>query len=284
MKASMIKEVPFNGLFVGKSGKGKSAAIASFVEAGPIEWWSIDGRWAGIFGALSFLPKDTLDKINLIQFDTVKGEDVFAKMEKQLDIYYVKRHNLPFKTIVIEEACTLAEILLINSMRLRGVLSSSSEAQKKDAKGKMRGRVAFAHPDDYNYVMSAMRLLYYEDLKPLKCNIIFAAWIVDEWGKDPDNEYGPQIKIGTALNTTRKLAEKIPGLFDETYFFNNEPTGMKKDPVKYTVQFEPTTSEASLAKTCIPALKGRGKVDVTNKSFYKVLKDFGAFGKEKETK
>lgn len=279
MKASMINEVPYNGLWVGDSGSGKTAAIASFVEAGPIEWWSIDGRWAGIFGSLSFLGKEILDKINLVQFNNKR--DVYAQMADQLDIYTIKqeRNQLPFKTFVLEETCTLSDILLINSMRLRGVLSPKDKQQQSDIKGKMRGRTAFAHPDDYNYVMSSLRLLFHEDLKPLRCNIIFAAWIVDEWDKDPNNEYSPQIRVGSSLNTTRKLASKIPGLFDETYFFSNEPTGMKDNPVKYTVQFEPITPEASLAKTCIPSLKGHGKVNVTNKNFYNVLKEFGAFRK-----
>jgi len=267
MKLSMIERNPyFVGLFVGKSSSGKTGAAASFVKEGPIELWSFDRRFRGILGCVPFLGEDILDKINV---ETFQEGDVFEQIIKKLELYQIKakQGQLPFRTLLIEDLTTLSYVFLLNSMKLRGVYGGSISGG--EFKGKLRGALAFPHPDDYNYVLTAFQTLFYKDLPALKCNVICSCWIVDIYDRDPKNEYGPPVRIGQELNMTKKLAERVPGFFDEVYLFEKQETGISSKPVKYTVRFEST-----LARTSYPQLQGKGAVDLTGKNFYDTWRKF----------
>lgn len=245
-------------LMIGKNGSGKSSAIASFAKEGRTKVYDLDKRSRGILGC-DFLAEE-IKNIDIEYADPKPpSNDVWAVFENSLnnDVVKARTNRLEYKNIVLESATTIADIMLLNSKRLRGVESK--------AEGKTRGVHQFTQPDDYNYVSDVYRQLVYEYLFPLRCNVFVSAWVVDEWARDTD--YGPEKVVGCSLNTTRKLAERIPGYFDEIYYFSKvEEPGTHK--IKFYVQFE-----GWLAKTCIPQLRGLGKVDITGKSFYNVLQE-----------
>lgn len=245
-------------LFLGKSGHGKSAAIASYGELGPMLVIDIDKRARGMLPASQWLGHEVMKNITIEQdIDVTKG---WSALDQRLEVALIqqKTNQFPYKTLVIESASTLQKMLLLDSQRLRG-----SEG-KFD--GKVRGKVKFLHPDDYNYASMAFNQLVYNCLLLLRCNLILSSWTVNAYGPDPSNAYGGNIIIGQKVLGTEKLAEEIPGYFDEVYLFAKEETGMSQQPLKYTVTFE-----NNIAKTSNQKLRGKGKVDITGKSFYKVL-------------
>jgi len=254
----------FIGLFLGRSGSGKSVAEASFAEFGPLEIIDLDRRARGILGATKFLASELLDRITVSQY-TVK--DGWKELNNKFELWdvYVRTNKLPFKTICIESVTTLQKWLIIDSMKLRGV----------DV-GKLRGGLQFATPDDYNYASIAFMKLIYEVLMPLKCNVILSGWLVNEYGKPPgdSNQYAPNIVIGQKVLGTQKMAEEIPGYFDEVYVFEKEEITGTSNPVKFTVTFE-----GGLAKTSRTELKGKQKVDLTNRSFYQTYQQLTQKGK-----
>jgi hypothetical protein len=262
---SLLKKDNYSALLVGKSGSGKSTAAASFIEAGNVELIDSAKRFRGIGGGIDFLGEDILTKINVELLNHGK-QDAFKQLNNLLDIYTVKAksNDLPFETLLIEDTTALAKTFMFTSMYLRGVWSEKKSS--KGFEGKLRGALAFPHPDDYNFVQSCFDQLFYQHILPLKCNFLMSCWIVDEWGPDPSNEYGAPIKVGESLNMTRKLSESIPGMFDEVYLFTKEAVAGE---INYYVQFE-----SVLAKTAIPSLKGKGKVKLTGKKFYPLLQKY----------
>lgn len=249
-------------LFVGKSGSGKSSAIASYAKQGPMKIYDLDKRAAGILGSAKFLGEEIVKNITVEQLEPDKQTgDLFKTLVDNCSLDLTNTRN--YKTYVYESATTIADLMLRTSKRLRG---QDPEMKNKD---KRRGVHHFAAPDDYNYASSTFYDLIYEYLLPLRANIIMSSWIVDEWGPNPEGPYLPDCIVGQSINTTRKLAERIPGYFDEVYYFTKEVTGSGSKPnIRYYVQFE-----GWLAKTAIPKLKGLGKVEVTDKCFYDVLQE-----------
>ena len=258
LESYLKNKSPFIGLFLGKQGCGKTSAIASFCEEGRMLCYDLDKRIAGIRGSLNFLPSDILSKIEVEQFSIKDG---FAAIDKALEILIIKQSSNPtYKTIWIDSASTFHDFLLEDSKKLRGAKSMTS--------GKVRGTIQFNDPDDYNYASTAFQKLFYVFLGELKCNLIFSGWVVDRYAKPPNEPYANAEVVGQKLLATDKFAERIPGLFDEVYFFSKEETVMSSDPLHYKVEFE-----NNIAKTSQPNLRSKGKVDITNKSFYQVWKN-----------
>lgn len=257
----------FVGLFVGDSGSGKTVALASFAKKDlankkRTKLIDIDKRARGILGCRDLFPDEVLRNIDVVQnIDTSNG---FADLDKDGEtmLIYQKNNQFQYGTVIYESVSTMHKMLLYDSMRLRGAEHSF--------KGKTRGSVKFIHPDDYNYASMAFHQMMYKCWLPLKCNVILSGWIVDKWGKPPgltseENMVTENVVIGSKLLATDKFAAEIPGYFDEVYLFEKEETGSSSRPLKYTVQFE-----TDLAKTSRSALRGLGKVDLTNKLFIDV--------------
>lgn len=253
----------FIGLFLGRQGCGKTSAWASFAEAGNVLVYDLDRRIRGIAGC-KHLPIEWLDRIEVKQPSIMEG---FKKINDELEILVAKaksRQPLP-KTVVFDSASTLGDWLVWDSIRLRGV--------ENEYRGRIRGSVNFADPGDYNYASTAFQKLFYVLLGELNCNLIFTGWVIDKYGKPRNAQgdidpYAPSEIVGQKMLATDKMAERIPGLFDEVYFFSKEETGISKDPVRFYVEFE-----NGLAKTAHKELRNLGRVDITNKSFYQFLKE-----------
>lgn len=251
------EKTPWVCLFAGKSSSGKSAAAASFAEEGPLEIMDINRRAKGILGCVQYA--HLYEKINVWRTPD-NANDLYDSIASQLEIHLLKSktNQLGFKTLVLEEITVLAELMILSSIKLR----------TGDSKGhKIRGKHEFAAPDDYNYVSSVLRQIFYEYLLPLRCNIIVTAWIVDEYSPNPDSPYLPSVISGQVINTTRKLTQTIPGMFDEVWLFEKEEEAGTKKP-KHKVYFQ-----SALARTTIPALQKIGSLDITGKHFYNTIKE-----------
>lgn len=257
--STLAKKEQFVGLFVGKNGSGKSGAIASFAELGPLKLYDLDFRARGILGMADTLGNDLIEQIEVIQPDFEKG---WADLDKQLglDLIAQKNGSFRFKTVAFESAATMQKFLVSDSQALRS---------RTGRVGKKRGEITFWTPDDYNYSSMGFFQFYFQYARLLKCNVIVSAWMVDKWAKPTkeksteEDTYAANEVIGQKIVLTEKLAEEVPGYFDEVYCFEKEETSMGNG-TKYICTFEST-----LAKTCHSSLRNKKRLDFTNKSFYK---------------
>lgn len=240
-------------LTVGRSGSGKSTAEISF--PGPIYVFDMDNRFKGTSAAINWLGSE---KFSQIEFDYYNPRDGFEAIDTKLTTIFTdtEKKTPKYKTIIFDSVGSLVYTLALDSQRLRGVANE---------KGKIRGKLKFLHPDDYQYVSTAFRIITFNYLMPLNemgINTLLSAWIVDKWAKRPGaNEYAPSEVIGERIVGPGNLVEEVIGYFDEVYYFRKEPAIIEgKDP-KMTVEFN-----GSFAKTAIGLPPG--KFDITRKNFY----------------
>lgn len=237
-------------LFVGRSGSGKSNAVVSFPEK--IYDFDFDNRFRGAASAISWLGAEKFSKID---FDFYNPKDGFAAVDKKLNeiANNQERRNNPYATLAFESVSTLLTTLALDSQRLR------------EGKGRTRGVVGFLHPDDYNYVSTAMRLLMYNYIFPLNemgVNVIFSAWPVDKWARPKDAaEYAPPEVVGEKIIGPGNAVEELIGYFDEVYYFRKKPSLLPGKPPNFTVEFN-----GGFAKSAF-SLKP-GEHDITGKNFF----------------
>jgi hypothetical protein len=248
----------FVGLFVGRSGSGKTCAEASFARYGRMYIFDSDNRIRGIAASAKWLG---LDIVKNIDFDFYNPQDGFKAIDDKLTIFkaQAQKRELVYKTLCFDSCGSLIYMLALDSMRLRG----------KDS-GRARGSLKFLHPDDYNYVSMAFRQIMFNGVFPLAemgVNVIFSGWLVTRWGKRKDaNDYEPPEEIGVRLVGPQNLAEEIIGYFDEIYTFEKKVT-VEGFPPRFFVEFNGEFSKTSLG---LPA----GRFEITGK-------DFLAFWQEK---
>lgn len=249
-------------IFAGQSGHGKSAATASFAKYHKTSVISMDERYRGWWGCRDFLGTDFKKNVSLQLFNDIFAEDRMEAVRKMCEIWSTKtRQQMTFNTLALEELSVMTELLLLNSMKLRGAWDSKTKA---DSSGKVRGAVPFEGPDDHNYLKNAMRIFFYQYVMPLKIqHLIVSAWTINVYKRDPQRPYDPPEIAGEKLNMSDAAMQRAMGIFDECWFFEKEDTGVGTNRMKYTVSFEGT-----LAKTAFPQLKNLGKVDVTGLDFY----------------
>jgi hypothetical protein len=266
----------FVALFVGRSGSGKDCAQWSF--PGPSYTYDIDNRIRGGLASLQWLTKERISKVD---FDYYNTRDGFKGLDDKMSLQLIEasQRQLKYKSIFINSVSSLSSMLARDSQRLRGALPESQGGFK----GKVRGKLAFLHPDDYNYVSTAFRTIIFDFVMPmaeLGINIIFSSWVINQYGKKPGtSDYSPAEVIGERLaGTSANLAEEIPGYFDEVYRFFREDSGIVGNGPKYMVEFN-----GGFAKTALNL--PFGKFDITGKSFYELLKEkIETPEKKKETK
>lgn len=244
-------------LFVGRSGSGKSSALTSFPK--DMYEFDIDNRFRGAASSIKWIG---IEGFKRIEFDFYNPKDGFdsidAKLNQLANDIESKKSNII--TIGFESVGALIFLLTLDSQRKRGIKGTSGAFP-----GKVRGKVEFLHPDDYNYCSTALRLIMFNYIFPLNemgVNTVFSAWIADKWGKRKDaKEFDPPEVIGEKLLGPGNMVEEFIGYFDEMYYFRkHEGLVMGKAP-KYTVEFN-----GGFAKTAYPL--PYGETDITGKSFF----------------
>ena len=242
-------------LFVGRSGSGKTNAEVSF--PGPSYTADFDNRMRGAISAMAWLGEERFKTIN---FDFYNASDGFAGYDSHLteSLDLAQKRKQKNQTELCDSLGALVSCLALDSQRLRGL-------DKKSFDGKVRGKVHFLHPDDYNYVSTAMRLIMFDRIFPLNelgINTIFSAWVADKWGK-PQNaaDYAPNEVIGERILGPENIMENFLGYFDEQYYFRKEKPVVEGQAPKFTVEFNGAFAKSALG---LPP----GKFDITGKNFY----------------
>jgi hypothetical protein len=246
-------------MFVSRSGHGKSSALVSYPSK--IYVFDFDNRFRGIAPSIRWLGKE---KFQGIDFDFYNPNDGFAAIDDKMNtlVNLAVRRQCPYQTIGFESVGTLLSMFTLDSQRLRGAV--------KESGGKVRGRVKFLHPDDYNYALTAMRLLMFNYIFPLNelgINTIFSAWVADKWGK-PSNakEFDPPEVIGERIIGPGNTVEEIMGYFDDLYYFRKHRPMISGQAPRFTVEFN-----GGLAKTPYPL--PNGEVDITSANFFQIWKE-----------
>ena len=241
-------------LFVGRSGSGKTNAEVSFPK--PSYTADFDNRMRGAISARAWISDEDFRKID---FDFYNPSDGFEAYDNKLTsiLDEAQKRKCKYSTIHTDSIGALVYCLALDSQRLRGT--------SKTFDGKVRGKVKFLHPDDYNYVSTALRIIMFDRIFPLNeagINVIFSAWVSDKWGKkDGADPYAPAEVIGERILGPGNAVEEFTGYFNEQYYFRKEKAIVEGQSPKYTVEFNGAFAKSALG---LPP----GKFDITNKNFY----------------
>lgn len=251
---NITPEDRFMGLFIGRSGSGKSAAAFSFPH--PIKVLDLDGRIRG--GLTSWINREGMDYESYPRkFNKNMPESIFQKLNSDLESIYVQAQvgQCPYKTLVLDSITAETINFLLDAIPL-------THAQNK---GRSLGPLALAGPEDYKFQSTGtMQVLAFLRSLPIP-NIVVTAHVVNRWGKplgaDP-NAIVENVILGEQLSLTDKLAENIPTYFDHIFKFEKYDSGSR---VSHRVQFQ-----GELARSAYPEL-GYGWADITNQDFYKLM-------------
>lgn len=242
-------------LFVGRSGSGKTNAENSFPRKRYVA--DFDNRMRGAISSRQWLGDEEFSQTD---FDFFNPSDGFSSYDNHLteSLELAQKRKIKYQTEICDSVGALIYCLALDSQRLRGA--------NKDFSGKVRGKVHFLHPDDYNYVSTALRLIAFDRIFPLNeagVNTIFSAWVADKWGKDPNakSDYEPSIVTGERILGPGNAVEEFTGYFDEQYYFRKEKPVVEGQAPKFTVEFNGAFAKSALG---LPP----GKFDITGKNFY----------------
>lgn len=258
--SELTPEDRFVGLFVGRSGSGKTVASCSFAEEGLLEVLDFDGRIRGILGAPWLDP--FRKNINYTYFPP-RQAGIIDTINKKLESWLVASNVGQFhaKTVVVSSLTSQCATIVQAALPLTHA----------NNKGMSFGTINLTGPEDYKYESQAtLSILSFLRSIP-RINIIVEAHIVPKWGKAPgsDGKFSENVQIGEKLSITDKLGENCLIYFDHKFRFDRSEDGRR-----HTVRFR-----SDLAQTSYSGLPD-GDVDLTGKSFYQVLKGLTSQKKE----
>ena len=233
----------FVGLFVGRSGSGKTVAACSF--PGPIEVLDFDGRIRGILGA-SWINKSQINYDSFPPREAGLITRINQKLEGWMNASRVGQ--FPVKTIILDSLTSECATIVQQALPI-------THAQ---GKGMSFGTINLTGPEDYKFESQAtLSILSFLRSIP-GVNIVVTAHIVPKWGKPFGAEkFSENIQIGEKLSITDKLGENCLIYFDHVFRFDRAESG-----IDFSVRFR-----SDLARTSYAELPD-GDQSITGKSFY----------------
>jgi len=279
----------FMGLFIGRSGTGKKAAVASFPK--PILFLDFDGRIRGLTGCPWIELKGLGD---VISFPPKPKENdyIYQKVNNELEKIQglVNVASCPYKTLYVGSITGSAFAFL----------QDASILTHQGNKGSKLGPLSMTGPQDYRFQNNAAKqmLAFLRFLREHPTgipNIIVGAHVINRWGKPGTSEeevekkseagydtakiisdakqefqYDSNIVIGEKLSLTEQLAEDIPIYFDHIFKFEKEMVLGNPEP-QHFVQFRSEIARTSFAK--LP----NGRINITGKPFYEGMMRLAGF-------
>lgn len=250
---------PISCLAIGATGSGKSIAMCSFPP--PIYNANFDGRMGSVANYYRARPELGVD-INQIEFDVYRELDPF--FDKLADI---ERYG-GYKTLIIDPLTVLCGKMISYNMPHR--------------KGKQHGKIKFSDVEDYGAEINGMRQVL-DSLEIIKntwqMNIILTAHLVtityNSNNRAKSGDENQQKSERLIVTEGRKLAPKIPILFDEVHHFYVESSF---GTVAYKVK---TYNDGDvIARTSFANVPG--EIDWTNQNYFTILKKYFAEKKPDE--
>ncbi len=236
----------FFGLFVGRSGDGKSVAETSFPR--PALVFDFDFRYEGIAGGLAAGCLTDLKDIEIKQYNT-RTKDGFTNFNNDLQVLENSRKsgNFPYRTVIVDSLFPMTRSLIVASHELQG--------------GKKIGDLRISGPGDYGFEVSGTHQIF-DFLRMLPCNLLCSAHIIDKYGKlDRSKDYSESGVVGEKLTVRDQLGESVQAYFSNVFRFSREVVNSR---TRFYVEFS-----TDLAKNSYGI--GAGKHDITGKNFYEFL-------------
>lgn len=265
-------------LILGNAGCGKSTALASFASASqPMRVIDCDNRMKGILASKRFLG----DSLNYIDKTDYSETESFESIEDELLILCKdvedNKEKCKFKHLVLDSVTSLTAIFTEDSHIVKGMDRKAPGASlPKDQRGfRITGQVVHTTPADYEYNKTCFRKLFYKYFRHLNeyMNIWMSAWMVDLWGKDPKNPYGPAIQLpGRRINAPPSIAMELPGFFDEIWEFHKEDGPTVYDKPKYTVRFNSQSCKTAIENIALV----QGPVELGERRFKEIFDEIVA--------
>ena len=243
-----IQTAQIAALHTGDSGSGKSIASLS-KSLRPTYVFDCENRMAS---AISYFRK--LDgHINDVTYDTYSMGRGYFPVKSQLDKL---KANCPYKTVVVATLTSYVDIVLEHLRSTdKGSRQSGAQAGKKIA------GIAVNELEDFNAETAAIVFDLLQTLKFLQQmgkNVILEAHLLTH-----EATRAGKIEIVRPLVTGgKKAAAKVPGYFDETFYFYNESDMSGK--ISYKTMTRATGQV--FAKTSFQELPQT--IDWTDKDFY----------------
>jgi len=209
----------------GNPGDGKSIAISSWLEQGPMFFFDFDGKIKAI---INFWKKHNKALLNNLEFEHY---DDYNKAAKKLESFIDDGH--PYTGgVVIDTLTTGVDSIL---------------TQIHDVKGgskKVIGGIAVNEIEDYNAESSALTRLVQDSKfklhKNLNTNFFMLAHVVAV--ESHDLKSNSKVVTRQLVTAGKKVAAKLPGYFDEIWHFYTEsaPDGNGKVSQRYKVTTQAT--------------------------------------------
>lgn len=239
----------FRGLFVGKSGSGKTGAACSF--PGPVENWDFDGRIRGLLGC----PWVDRSRVNYESFPP-KAPGMIKRLMDKVDsmIAMSTQGQLHIKTLIVDSLTAETFAMLCQAKPL---VQSEKDADKK---GKRISGYRMTGPEEYGFEADTTYNLLASLRSIPGLNLIVTAHLIDRYDKeDPDDPFSNSVVVGEKLSVRDKIGENIQIYFDHIFKFEKKLEGQTD---KHYVRFK-----GDLARTSYQLPEGR--VEVTGVNFYK---------------
>lgn len=244
----------FIGLFVSRSGCGKSVAAASFPKG--VQFEDFDGRIGG--AQVPWLDLSDID----YEYYPPKAPKLISKINDRLGtLLTAAQLQMPGQGGIRLPKTHVTDSL--TNMTYAFVCQALPITHPDKAKGRWLGVTAMPGPQDFGLEAQAT-YDYIATLKSLPIpNIIVTAHWVDRYGKPEgsDNEYAENVVIGKKLSVRDKIGENIQTHFDHIFEF-------ERSERKFFVTFR-----GKLARTSFDWLPD-GPQDWTGKNFYEFMMGF----------
>lgn len=242
----------FRGLFVGRSGTGKTPAACSF--PGPVENWDFDGRIRGLLGC------PWVDRKN-VTYESFPPKEpgmimrIMGKVETMQQMASVGQ--LATKTLIVDSLTAETFAMLCQSKPLTAAALKDQKGGRKISGYLMTGPAEYGFEADTTYNLLA-------SLRSIPgLNLIVTAHLIDRYGKsDPDDPYSESVVVGERLSVRDKIAENVQIYFDNVFRFDKREINGKD---KHTVKFR-----GDVARTSFVDLP-EGEIDITGKNFYQMM-------------
>lgn len=255
----------FLGMFISKSGHGKTAAALSFPK--PMKVLDLDGRIRG-----GMVPWNDLKGVEYTYIPSKPDKGmVFDVLNNEFSILQIKAktNQLDLQTLVFDSLTWAANDLILDALPITHATTNRGE------RGRSIGPLQIAGPDDYKFqATGVLQILAFLKSLPIP-NIIMTAHIVGRWGRPKDEKgetidpYGPSELIGEQLALTDKIAEAAPSGFDNVFRFEKVVNKQETDVKFY---FNPV---GDMARNTLGM--PIGNKDITGVNFYEYLKKNSKF-------
>lgn len=252
LKELLNPEKRFNTwLFKGKPKTGKSIAAASFPR--PIKYLDFDQRIQSI---VEYFDQNKIS-FDDFDYDSFMGKE-YERFDKTID--EIRKFPGKYKTVVFDSLTNFAELALQYFVYLRGEVNSGSKRKEDDYKHK--GVVDLLEVEDYGgedrSIMNSLRILL-----GLKCHVVLIAHTVEVEYKDITGNVTTSQQL---LTGGRKIAAKIPSIFNDVYHFYQTSAAKPSEPNNFMCRTK--ASGVDWAGSIYPLPR---ELHFTNQSFFNVM-------------